>query len=212
MENKQNYSTRAMTDEEKEKYGEAQPNRKLPSGITAEALLKAISQTVDNTLDKNVKKAVEKILGAKESTINGRDYFKDTERLLYSYPDLKLKLAMDEEELNNNQMVQKRKSADIVRFGGSGKRPDDPDEEYLNSRMVSINRTKKEVERIDKALDTISDEPKYTIIPMKYFKNKTMEEISEALACDERTVRRNKNRLINRLKIIFFGAEALNNI
>lgn len=45
-----------------------------------------------------------------------RNYFKDTEKLLYSLPALKLKVAQDEEDFKDYQIVQKRKSADVVKF------------------------------------------------------------------------------------------------
>ncbi|AFV02831.1 hypothetical protein DHBDCA_p1805 [Dehalobacter sp. DCA] len=37
-----------------------------------------------------------------------------------------------------------------------------------------------------------------------------MEDIAERFDCEERTIRRNKNRLVNKIKIMLFGADALN--
>lgn len=172
--------------------------------------LKAISQA----FDKQVKKAVEKILEAKKQVEEQqRDFFKETEKLLYAYPNLKLKVAQDEEDLKSGAFAVKiNKSKDIIRYSGnSGYRlPEEyVQEELIRSRKASMERTKLQVQRIDKALETIKDDPYYEIIPMKYFDCLQPAEIAKRLNCDERTYRRNKNRLVNKIKIVLFGADAL---
>jgi len=44
---------------------------------------------------------------------------------------------------------------------------------------------------------------------MKYFESKTREEIAEELEVDVSTITRNKNRLINTLKITLFSDEVI---
>lgn len=167
---------------------------------------------ITQSINKEVKKAVGKILEAnKQAEEQQRDYFKETERLLYSYPALKLKIEQDEEDLQNDQMVVKRKSTSFVRYGGTGGVSTyDPEADYLESRKASMERTKREITRIDRALETIQDDQYYDIIPMKYWDDVSPEKIAEKLNCDERTYRRNKNRLVNKLKIVLFGSDALN--
>ena len=178
------------------------------STISPEAI-----KIIKKTTDEAVKKAVEAIIKAnKEIDISQRDYFKETERVLYSLPALKLKVAQDEEDIRNGMMRAKERSKDIIRASSGGYRPADyetKNEMYVQERIESMERTKREIQRIERALETIQDDEYYEIIPMKYFDNCTIEEIAERFGKDESTVRRNKNRLINKLKVVLFGADAL---
>jgi hypothetical protein len=166
---------------------------------------------ISQSIDRQIKKAVDAIIDANKKVVDGqRNYFKETERLLYSYPALKLKVSQDEEDIVNNQVIYKSKSKDIVRYSASGTSiVSDPDEEYIKSRMASMERTKKEIVRIERALETIQEDQYYDIIPMKYWDLIQPDIIAESLHCDERTYRRHKNRLVNKLKIVLFGADAL---
>lgn len=145
-----------------------------------------------------------------------RNYFRDTEKLLYAYPLLKKKIEEDD-----FLVEMAGKSADIVRIKtpAAGGNPDREAvaQEYENSRLASIEKTKKEVQRIERALDEIRYKDKakiqedegYRIITMKYFEGLNNEEIAEQTNYAERTIQRHKNRMINRLKVIIWGAEAL---
>lgn len=172
-------------------------------------VLKIIKKSVDEA----VKKTAEAIIKAnKEFDESQRNYFKETERLLYSLPALKLKVAQDEEDLQNGQMKLKEKSRDIVKLscgGGGSFDPDEREERYIEQRKESMERTKKEIQRIERALETIQDDEYYDIIPLKYWDLMQPAQIAEALHCDERTFYRHKNRLVNKLKVVLFGADAL---
>jgi len=173
--------------------------------------LNAISQA----LDKQIKKAVEKIFEAKKQLEDQkRDFFKETEKLLYAYPDLKLKVEQDKEDLKSGAFAIKvNKSKDIIRFTASSSGYRQPEEyvheEMIRSRKASMERTRLQVQRIDRALETIKDDLYYDVIPMKYFDRCTIEDIAERFNKDESTIKRNKNRLVNKLKIVLFGADAL---
>jgi len=171
-----------------------------------------VQKIINTSIDQAIKKALNAITKANELTHeNERNYFKETERLLYSLPALRLKVAQDEEDLQNGQIVIKRKSADIIRFSGIGNSNNlyDPEAEYIGSRMASMERTKREIQRIERALETIQDDEYYEIIPLKYWDLVQPAQIAERLHCDERTFYRHKNRLVNKLKVVLFGADAL---
>ena len=53
--------------------------------------------------------------------------------------------------------------------------------------------------------------PTEKINPAAYNPRKDLQpaQIAEALHCDERTFYRYKNRLVNKLKVVLFGADAL---
>ena len=142
----------------------------------------------------------------------GKDYFKETEKLLYNYPILKLKVEEDEKFLYNPDASvepEQRKSKDIIRFSGTGGGHGLDIDRYTIGVKSSMMRTRQEVNRIDRALDTIKSDKYYRIIELKYFKEMTMEAIADEFECEDKTIRRNKNRLINKLKIMLFGADAL---
>jgi RNA polymerase sigma factor (sigma-70 family) len=144
-----------------------------------------------------------------------RNYFRETEILLYNYPALKLKVAQDEEFLYDPEAYAKpaNRSKDLVHFStrNIGNHGLDLDQ-YTQSVKSSMMRTRQEVIRIDRALETIKDDRYYDIVPFKYWDGMTMEDIAESFGCEERTIRRQKNRLINKLKIMLFGADALENV
>ena len=69
--------------------------------------------------------------------------------------------------------------------------------------------TKKLVERIDTALESIKDDIYYEIIPLYYFKNHTRESLAEKFNTTVTTISRNKTRLINILKGHLFSDEVI---
>lgn len=173
-----------------------------------------IVELVKKQVDREVKRSIEAIIKARiELDAAQRNYFKETERLLYSLPALRLKVAQDEEDLENGLLVPKERSKDIVcPTGSSSYGPHDPlsqAERYIAERKASMERTKREIQRIERALETIQDDEYYDIIPLKYWDLLQPAEIAERLNCDERTYRRHKNRLVNKLKVVLFGADAL---
>jgi RNA polymerase sigma factor (sigma-70 family) len=141
-----------------------------------------------------------------------RNYFRETEILLYNYSVLKLKVSQDEEFLYDPDayIEPSTRSKDIVMFStrSTGSHGLDIDK-YTQGIKSSMMRTRQEVLRIERALEPVKDDRYYDIIPMKYFDGMTIEDIAERFECEEKTVRRNKNRLVNKIKIMLFGAEAL---
>ena len=181
--------------------------------MTKSTISPEVIKIIRKSVDEAVKKSVEAIIKAhKEFDASQRNYFKETERLLYSLPALRIKVAQDEEDLRNGLVKLREKSRDIVkpsRGGGGTFDPEAREERYIEQRKESMERTKREIQRIERALETIQDDPYYEIIPMKYWDLLSPEEIAERLNCDERTYRRHKNRLVNKLKVVLFGADAL---
>jgi len=187
--------------------------RKGGRNMAKSTISREVIDIVKKQVEKEVKRYIEAIIKARiEFDAAQRNYFKETERLLYSLPALRLKVAQDEEDLRNGKMKLKEKSRDIVKPSQGGYRMHDPEakeERYIADRMESMERTKRQIQRIERALETIQDDEYYDIIPMKYWDLMQPAQIAEALHCDERTYRRHKNRLVNKLKVVLFGADAL---
>lgn len=70
-------------------------------------------------------------------------------------------------------------------------------------------KTQKLVKIIDDALSTIKDDSYYGIIEMIYFEHRTREEIAEFYDVEVKTITRNKNRLINELKVVIFSDKTI---
>jgi DNA-directed RNA polymerase specialized sigma24 family protein len=170
-----------------------------------------IRNIINLSIDQAVKKAADAIMAANEQVqAEQRNYFRETERLLYSFPALKLSLAEYDEDAQAGELIASRaKSKDIVRWSSNGGNTVTDTDEIKKSKLASVERTRKQVQRIERALETVKDDTYYEIIPLKYWDGIPGEEIAERLNCDERTYRRHKNRLVNRIKIVLFGADAL---
>lgn len=68
---------------------------------------------------------------------------------------------------------------------------------------------KKLIKQIDDALKDIENDIYYDIIPLTYFENDTRENIANIFNTTERTISRNKGRLINILKIKLFTDDVI---
>jgi DNA-directed RNA polymerase specialized sigma24 family protein len=170
-----------------------------------------IQKLISISIDQAVKKATSAIIAANEQVeAEQRNYFRETERLLYSLPALKLSLAEYDEDIESNSLITSRqKSKDIVRYSptAGGQAPDA--DETQKSKLASVERTRKQVQRIERALETVKEDTYYEIIPLKYWDGISGEEIAERLNCDISTMHRNKNRIVRKIMVVLFGADAL---
>lgn len=73
-------------------------------------------------------------------------------------------------------------------------------------------KTQKLMKIMNNALKNIEKDYYYSVITMIYFEDKTREEIAEFYNVDVKTIARNKNRLINKLKIVIFSDESINEL
>ena len=80
---------------------------------------------------------------------------------------------------------------------------------YNDFKSSDQDRTQKLVQKIDNALYDIKDDVYYEIIPLTYFSNETRETIAEIFNTTERTISRNKGRLVNILKTKLFSDDVI---
>ena len=145
---------------------------------------------------------------------NKQTAFQKTEQLLYNYMNFKQVIADKQRaiELIRQEGIQQR-SKSIVNFTGNHQldmRNDfEKAEEQIEALENSIMITKRYIAVIDDALSKISNDKYYDLIRLRYFEGKTREEIAEYFDVDVATVSRNKNRLINILKIYLFSDEVI---
>lgn len=143
--------------------------------------------------------------------------YKSTERLLYNFNALKEHLENESEYLD---MAYHKTAGSIVKFQKN--KVDKPtDDQLLQDRIDSYRRSLHDFERIKKAIDAVSDQKGFEIIRLKYLtpgnETVTYEGIAEQLAgthgfsdkLNEKTVRRYKNLLINKIATLIFGSDAI---
>lgn len=143
--------------------------------------------------------------------------YKSTERLLYNFNMLKEHLENETEYLD---MAYHKTAGSIVKFQKN--KVDKPtDDQLLQDRIDSYRRSLHDFERIKKAIDAVSDQKGFEIIRLKYLtpgnETVTYEGIAEQLAgthgfsdkLNEKTVRRYKNLLINKIATLIFGSDAI---
>lgn len=80
---------------------------------------------------------------------------------------------------------------------------------FAVTKNENTDITKNLISVLNAALKTIENDKYYDVIPMIFFENKTREDIAEHFDCEVKTVTRNKNRLVNQLRIIVFSDEVI---
>lgn len=150
--------------------------------------------------------------GKMASARTAKDTFKATERRLYAIPDLREKLADDEEELNDTRLYGlKERSHSITRFFKSGVRltPEEILEAVIIDLEANIAATRHELEVLEKALASIQDDPYYLTVTGKYVERMQDSEIADEIPGDTSTVWRRRKRLIQRVAVRLYGVEAI---
>ena len=85
-------------------------------------------------------------------------------------------------------------------------------ERYEQFKLSDQPYTRKVVAQIDSALSMIRSDTYYQIIPMYYFEHLTIFEISETFHVSEKTITRNRKRLIRQLSAVLFSDDVITDI
>lgn len=175
-----------------------------------------------NLIDYTVKKtAAETAAEIKRQNLiaEGRQTpFQKTETLLFNYNNFVSAVKDKEEQIKELQSYGiKHKSASVTSYtGGDGfievKSEQEKVDDRIQSIELSIKVTKTFIKIIDDALASLEYDKYYDLIPMRYFKGCSRDEIAEHFDCDVKTINRNKNRLINLLQIRLFSDQVIQQI
>ena len=146
--------------------------------------------------------------------------FRNTEKLLYCYKTLKAHIAEEDAYI---AMAFKKKSGSVIKY--SKNRTMVAEDQILRDRMDSYNRSKSDIERVEKALEKVKERKGFPILQMRYLDRKnenedelyTYDEIAEKLAgkygfpetLHRMTVIRHKDKLIREIAILLFGSDAI---
>ena len=144
-----------------------------------------------------------------------RNAFSGTEKLLYGFLALEEHLANEGEYLG---MAFKESSGSVVRYS-KNKVPKPESDQLVEDRKRSYERSFHDYERIKKALEAVSGEKGFRIIELKYLSDNdlTYADIAEKLAgtdgfsvnLSEKTVRKYKNAIVNKIALLLFGTDAI---
>lgn len=135
----------------------------------------------------------------------GTSTYQNTESLLFKYNDLKKSIEDREEEIQeikDNGLRQKSKSILKMPEGSGVYR--DVEQEIIDGLIEDIKKTQLVINRIDRIIKKFNSDKYIDIIKLKYFENKTQQEIAETLDKDTSTIWRNNKRLINEIKVYLF--------
>ncbi|GHV45063.1 hypothetical protein FACS189492_2220 [Clostridia bacterium] len=136
------------------------------------------------------------------------------ERRLYAYNDLVAKDKNDRLDLAEMRRagVVEGGSKDIIFQRASGGARVSPQELWqirVEAMTTRIKETTRELCRLREAMKSVRDDAYGEIIPLKYMEGKTDEAIAEILNCDVSTARRNRKRLLRKIAVRLYGAEAM---
>ncbi|WP_378955401.1 hypothetical protein [Pelosinus sp. sgz500959] len=174
------------------------------------------SVNINKLIEQAVAKAVNAtmLLGVEKGKSEAKNLFKQTEIRLYAYPELIrniIKYNLDIDDLGKEGVSGRSK--DIVFYsthgGGTRLSADEIQEARVMILQKKIYRDQTEIDEIDFALEAVQEDEYYNVIRMKYFEGKSDEEIAEDISCDASTVRRNKSKLIRKIAVKLYGAQAV---
>ncbi len=184
----------------------------------------ALPQSVLDIINTAVTQAIQQTITALQSggqqAAPERNYFKITEKLLYSYPTLK-RIVSDKAAYTRVEFQERSKS--VVRFNPSGqwKSRDDIIEDMEQDKEAEFDTTLKDFRRLDRVIQQFSDRKEFVVIRLYYFNENadgtpkaadapeaTWEDLSVILEKEIKTLRRWRSKIVNEMAIALFGIDA----
>ena len=131
----------------------------------------------------------------------GATTYQNTESLLYKYNDLKKSVEDREEEIEEIKTTGLRgKSKSIFKIPeGSHSDYDTIEEDIINGLISDIKKTQLIINRIDRILKKFKSDKYIDIIKLKYFENKTQQEL--ATMCRAMEEMRNETEHAKAIKV-----------
>jgi hypothetical protein len=181
-----------------------------------------IDQSTLETITQLVVKTTIKTLedkGLIKSDKKERSAYQKTEQLLYNYNGFK---RVVEDKLKEIEEIKQygvpTKSKSITQFGGASGTvsgivlEEESVEAVVCAKLASVQDTVQVISNIDKCLAMVSGDQYYEIIPMRYFEDRTLEDIAVYYGCTHPTISTNRKRLIKELATLLFPNEVVNEI
>lgn len=175
---------------------------------------KFIKKITDQTIAATIKATMNELNRQRMLKPTKDTAFIRTEKLLYNYNQFK---EVVQSKLKQIETIEAeglaRRSKSITSFRNGTNIDTDSEIEKAETKIeeiqASIEKMNQYINFIGAALNKISDDPYFELIRLKYFEGLTHEEISCELEVDVSTITRNKNRLVNTLKIYLFTDDSI---
>lgn len=168
-----------------------------------------IKDIISNAAEKTAVEVIEKLRN-RNMIKREMSFYKRIEILLYSYNSLKEALNQKDEDIRNIERYGlPKKSGSIVVYSTSGGiSEEDRYMQLIEKYKREKEETKRDLNRIDRALDKIRNDKYFDIIYIKYLEGEeetiTDEYIAERMGKDRTTISRNRKRLMNKMITILF--------
>lgn len=169
-----------------------------------------IEKIVEQALHKAINTALH--FGVARGKCEAKEAYRKTESRLYAYSVLLDNIEQYKKDIEDLLREEPGRSKDLVFYsaaGGSRLTNEEIQEGRILIVRKKIERDQAEINEINYALEIVKEDEYYPLLTKKYFENKKDDEIAADFDCDERTIRRNKSRLIRRIAIKLYGAEAI---
>lgn len=171
----------------------------------------------EKDIDRIADKILEKMRNDKEIKAEKQlTPFQKTEKLLYELKFLKGAIEVKRERLsglhNAPVLLSKKETGVNVQSTKKYLAEVEKIENMIENCENEIKRLEHVISMTERALKNIEDDRYYKIIELKYFEEMTLEYVAEKFGVDERTIRRQKNRLINRLRALIFSDNVIQDI
>lgn len=165
---------------------------------------------IDDMEDLKFGETVKRMMTEEKKQENHKIMLKRTMDILNSYDKLQKKVEQDKADIDD----MKQEKFDKTTFHLS-RRPEGPqlDDEVrhlqkIRNRERGMLRTQRLLERIGKAMDGMGEDTE-GILKLKYIDNMSIDEIAEKLNCSRRTIERKHMKLLKKMKVLLYGADAL---
>ena len=144
---------------------------------------------------------------------DAKELYKQTERRLYAYNDIKAKLENDIKDMEDlkKEGITERSRDIIYRAVSGGVRlsPEELQQIKIDAINEQVQDGRRELARLDDVLRAIEDDDYGKIIRLKFIERRRDEYIAELMCCDSSTIRRHRSRLVKRIAIRLYGTSAV---
>lgn len=146
------------------------------------------------------------------------DFYKRTEKILYDSNKIKALIDYKKRELIEYESVDGLKAINYSYAPVKTNRISNPVEDIAIMNTERIKSIKQDISRCESRLDSIMrgvlslEEEEKAVIMLRYFKSMSWIQIATNIYRSERHVQRIKRKAINKLKVIYFGLDALEEI
>ena len=185
------------------------------ASIVAQAVVEALEKksvigNTINTINNNV-------VGASANSKTEKTAYQKTEQLLYNYRGFQRIVGERLEEIEEIKKYGVPRSsnpfAERVQGGslpGGIVLPEESVEQAVHRIHCAIESTVRVIALMDRGLELLKNDPYYNILEMRYFDNRTLEDIAAYFNCDSSTISRNRSRLVKELSLRMFPDDVVN--